>query len=119
MRRIFALATLAAITFTGAQAQENFESWPLLKNPFESTSGGGVMIDGYDPVVANGKCTTDFTVKLPDGVVLKNEIVFDAVPMQGGILCNNGQWKSKDGTQSGTTPFRVFIKDGVRRASAS
>jgi hypothetical protein len=64
MRRIFALTLLSVITMTGAEAQENFESWPR------------------------------------------------------GILCNNGQWKSKDGTQSGTTPFRVFIKDGVRRASA-
>jgi hypothetical protein len=39
------------------------------------------------------------------------------VPAQGGILCTNGKWRSKDGSASGTTPFRVFLKDGVVRRS--
>ena len=29
----------------------DYERWALLENPFESTTGGGVMIDGYDPVL--------------------------------------------------------------------
>ena len=44
-------------------------------------------------------------------------IEFDMVPVQGGILCTNGKWQAVDGSMSGTTPFRVFIKDGVRRRS--
>ena len=29
----------------------------------------------------------------------------------------NGKWQALDGSMSGTTPLRVFIKDGVRRRS--
>jgi hypothetical protein len=36
---------------------------------------------------------------------------------QGGTLCTNGKWRAADGSASGTTPFRVFIKDGVKRRS--
>ena len=97
-----------------AQAPD-YARWPPLVNPFESTGGGGVMIDGYDPVVANGHCTTDFTARLPDGAVYSNSVVFDAVPRQGGILCTNGRWRAKDGSASGTTPFEVFVKDGIVR----
>ena len=111
--RIFALASL----FAGASAlaQTNYESWPVLKNPFPSTGGNNVMIDKYEPVVANGKCTTDFTAII-EGKSYYNEVVFDAVPTQGGILCTNGKYRAKDGSAEGTTPFEVFIKDGVKRA---
>jgi hypothetical protein len=110
---------LAFSTATSAQtpAAPNYESWPVLKNPFPSTGGGGVMIGGYDPVVTDSKCATDFTAILPDGVILPNEVVFDAVRRAGGILCTNGKWRSKDGSASGTTPFEVFIKDGVKRGT--
>lgn len=109
---LFHVATLLAIAAT----ENEFASWPELVNPFESTSGGGVMIDGYKPVVADGACRTDFTVKLPDQpALLQNEVVFDAVPRDGGILCTNGRWRAKDGSAQGTTPFRLFIKDGVVR----
>lgn len=37
--------------------------------------------------------------------VLYSEIVFDAKPVQGGILCTNGRWRAKDGSTAGTTPF--------------
>ena len=98
-----------------------YEQWPLLQNPFESTTGGGVIIDGYDPVVGerDGRrvCTTDYSVKAPNRRVLYSEIVFDAKPVQGGTLCTNGRWRAKDGSASGTTPFEVFIKDGMRRRS--
>jgi hypothetical protein len=95
-------------------AQTNYENWPLLKNPFPSTGGNNVMIDNYDPVVDEGKCTTDFTA-IVDGKSYYNEVVFDAVPIAGGVLCTNGKWRAKDGSASGTTPFEVFIKDDVKR----
>lgn len=98
-----------------ASAQTDYGSWPLLKNPFPSTGGNGVMIDKYEPVVADGKCTTDFTA-IVDGKPYYNEVVFEAVSVQGGILCTNGKWRAKDGSANGTTPFEVFIKDGVKRA---
>jgi hypothetical protein len=93
----------------------NYETWPLLKDPFESTGGGKIMIGGYNPVVMGDKCRTDFTATDPAGTVYKNKVEFDAVAVQGGILCTNGKWQSLDGAMSGTTPFQVFIKDGVKR----
>lgn len=100
-------------------ADEDFSAWPVLVNPFESTGGGGIMIDGYKPVVTGNTCTTDFSAitPAPDRKVYENSIVFDAVPVQGGILCKDGKWAAKDGSATGTTPFRVFIKDGVVRRS--
>jgi hypothetical protein len=99
----------------------DYERWALLQNPFESTTGGGVMIDGYDPVIGeqDGRrvCTTEYSVRVPNRPVLYSEIVFDAKPVQGGILCTNGRWRAKDGSTAGSTPFEVFIKDGVRRRS--
>jgi hypothetical protein len=38
------------------------------------------------------------------------------VAAQGGTLCTNGRWRSFDGKDSGTTPFRMFFKNGVFRA---
>jgi hypothetical protein len=116
-RLIFAVMTLI-IVFHSAQAQTpDYAAWRPLVNPFESTGGGGVMIDDYRPVVANGACTTDFSVKMPDGARFLNEIVFEARPVQGGILCTNGKWRAKDGSSSGTTPFEMFIKDGMVKRS--
>ena len=42
-------------------------------------------------------------------------IEFEAVAADGGTLCTNGTWKMMDGSNSGTTPFRVYFKDGVFR----
>jgi hypothetical protein len=121
MIRLAAVTAVAIVGFTAIQAvranEPNYGSWPLLVNPFESTSGGGVMIDGYKPVVAGNVCTTDFAVRMPDGATFQNEIVFEAKPIQGGTLCTAGKWRAKDGSASGTTPFEVFIKDGVARRS--
>src|SRR5262245_63446798 len=58
----FALLVVAA---PGASAQENYESWPLLRSTFPSTGGGGIMIKGYDPVVTGGKCLTTFMAVEP------------------------------------------------------
>ncbi len=114
-----ALAILAAGTAPGGAqaAADDFSTWnPLVPN-FPSTGGGGVMIGEYRPVVRGDTCTTDFTATEPTGTVYRNTVVFNAVPMSGGILCTNGRWRSLDNDASGTTPFRVFFRDGVPYAS--
>jgi len=89
----------------------------VLVQPFESTGGNGIMIAGYNPVLFGKWCTTNFTATTPKGEVYYNGVDFDAVPTAGGTLCTNGRWRALDGSANGTTPFRVFIKDGlVRRA---
>ena len=114
---VAAASAVLLLAIAGASAQENYASWELLKNPFESTGGGGIMIRGYDPVIVGDKCRTDFTATEPGGKVYYNKVEFDAMPVQGGTLCTNGKWRAVDGSASGTTPFRVFIKDGVKRRS--
>jgi hypothetical protein len=113
--------TLAAAALFVAEAtaasEENYESWNVLKSTFPSTGGGGVIIGEYNPVIVGDKCVTKFTATEPDGKVFHNIVEFDAVPAQGGTLCTNGQWRALDGSASGTTPFRVFFKDGVVRGS--
>ncbi|MET0605497.1 MAG: hypothetical protein ABWZ80_03510 [Beijerinckiaceae bacterium] len=122
MRRMIATLIAGGSLIAAATAQETpkadtFESWPALVNPFPSTGGNGVMIDGYDPVVKGDRCATNFTATTPDGIVYRNVVEFRATPIQGGILCDDGQWRAADGSASGTTPFRIFIKSGiVRRA---
>jgi len=111
------IAVCAALACHGAVAQERFEDWPPLMDPFPSTGGGGIMIHDYDPVVAGGKCTTRFRAVEPSGTTYHNMIEFEASETQGGVLCADGKWRSADGSASGTTPFRVFIKDGVKRGS--
>ena len=106
-----------AIAAGGAVAQENYESWRLHTPTFPSTGGGGVMIGEYKPVIVGDKCTTDFTATLPDGKVYYNIVEFEAVQVQGGTLCTNGKWRAVDGSSSGTTPLRVFFKNGVARRS--
>jgi hypothetical protein len=114
-----AAAALASIAVAGASGQEAYDSWPILQNPFESTGGGGIMIGEYRPVIVGNKCTTEFTATEPGpgGKVYYNSIEFDTVEVQGGTLCTNGRWRSRDGSATGTTAFRVFIKDGVVRRS--
>jgi hypothetical protein len=120
MRSLAIFAVLACLAAApGASAQENYESWPPLKSTFPSTSGGGIMIKGYDPVITGAKCVTTFMAVEPgpNPSVYANVIEFDAVPVQGGTLCQNGRWRSFEGGATGTTPFRVFFKDGVFRGS--
>jgi hypothetical protein len=109
-----------ALPRAGAQDQRyepRYETWPTLKSTFPSTGGGGVMIKGYDPVIMKGKCLTTFMAQVPPDEVYFNVVEYDAVPAQGGTLCQNGRWTSFDGKSSGTTPFRMFFKDGVFRAA--
>lgn len=111
------LGSIVVLLTADALAQEPYDRWPLLTAEFPSTGGGGIVIRGYDPVVADGKCRTDFTAHDPAGAVWRNEVEFDARAVAGGTLCTNGRWKAKDGSASGTTPLEVFIKDGVKRRS--
>jgi hypothetical protein len=110
-------SALVSAAITKLVAEENYESWAVLQNPFESTGGGGVMIGEYNPVIVGSKCVTNFTATLPDGKVYHNVVEFEIVQVQGGTLCTNGAWRAQDGSASGTTAFRVFIKDGVTRRS--
>ena len=107
------------LAFSPALAQESFEAWPVLKSTFPSTGGGGITIKGYDPVISGTKCITTFMAveQSPNPNVYSNVIEFEAVAAQGGTLCQNGKWRAFDGGATGTTPFRVFFKDGVWRGS--
>lgn len=108
---------LAAQGAAAQETRENFEAWAPLQPVFESTGGGGIMIGGYDPVLVGDKCVTKFTATEPGGKVYYNIVEFETVAAQGGILCTNGKWRAEDGSMSGTTPLRVFMKDGMRRRS--
>jgi hypothetical protein len=110
-------AALAALAAATAMAQEDYGAWPVLPRVFESTGGGGIMIGEYEPVVIGRHCLTRFTATTPDGQVFRNIVLFDALPAQGGVLCTNGAWRALDGDAQGTTPLRVFIREGVRRRS--
>jgi hypothetical protein len=116
---VFCAAAAIAAASTSAPAQENYESWPVLKSTFLSTGGGGIIIKGYDPVIVGGKCVTTFMAVEPGDKpnVYPNFVEFEAVPAAGGTLCRNGKWRAFDGGATGTTPFRVFFKDGVFRGS--
>jgi len=116
-RALAVASALVSFTVSGASAQENYESWELLQSTFPSTGGGGIMIGEYRPVIVGDKCVTNFTATEPNGTVYYNIVEFEAVPAQGGTLCTNGKWRAVDGSASGTTPLRVFIKNGVARRS--
>ncbi len=117
MRNQLIISALMSLAVSGASAQENYEGWEPLQSTFPSTGGGGIMIGEYKPIIAGNKCTTDFTATEPNGTVYYNSVEFEATPVQGGILCAEGKWRSRDGSSSGTTPLRVFIKNGVARRS--
>lgn len=121
-RLIVAAPLLTLLVMPGslaAQPVEQYTEWPLLKSTFPSTGGGGITIKGYDPVIVGAKCMTTFMAVTADATpaVYPNYIEFEATEVQGGTLCSNGRWRSFDGGSSGTTPFRVFFKDGVFRGS--
>ena len=122
LMKAVAAAALISLAVSGAQAQEkqeNYASWPPLQSTFESTGGNGIMIKGYDPVILRDKCVTTFmaVTPAPDVNVYFNVIEFEATQVQGGTLCANGKWRAMDGSATGTTPFRMFFKEGsFRRA---
>jgi hypothetical protein len=113
----FIISALAALAVSSAAAQEKFDNWEILQSTFPSTGGGGIVIGEYNPVIVGDKCVTDFTATEPNGTVHRNTVEFAASPVQGGILCAEGKWRARDGSSTGTTPLRVFIKNGVARRS--
>ena len=116
--RTSAVAIVATLLLPNAAlAEENYEAWEKLQSTFPSTGGNGIMITGYNPIIAGDKCVTPFSAVEPSGTEYRNIVEFDAVLTQGGILCTNGKWRAVDGSSSGTTPLRVFVKAGVARRS--
>ncbi len=115
MRRT--LVCLLLLLASPALAQEAYERWEILPSTFGSTGGNGVVIAEYRVRHQGAICTTPFTATDAAGTVYRNIAEFDATPIQGGILCSNGRWRSAEGSASGTTPLRVFLKDGVQRGS--
>jgi hypothetical protein len=81
---VLALAAVVALfKIPEGLAEENYEGWAILQNPFESTGGGGVMIGEYNPVIVGSRCVTNFTATLPDGKVYNNVVEFETVQVQG------------------------------------
>lgn len=113
-----ALVVIAFVASPGLARGEDMLSWPRLESTFPSTGGGGIVIKGYDPVITGGKCITTFMAVEPgdNPAVYPNIVEFEAVSTADGVLCTNGKWRSFDGTANGTTPFRIFFKDGVFRS---
>lgn len=114
-----ALAALLCAPAAAAVAEEDYSAWPPLRRSFPGTGSGCITIDDYDPRIEGDRCLTPFTAKLPNGQVFRNVAEFRAVPVQGGTLCTDGEWRAADGSGAfGDTPFRVFFgRDGVRRGS--
>jgi hypothetical protein len=110
-------SAFVSLTISDAAAQEDYERWELLQSTFPSTGGGGIIIKEYNPVIVGDKCVTNFTATEPGGKIYYNVVEFEVVQVQGGTLCTNGKWRAVDGSSSGTTPLRVFIKNGVARRS--
>ena len=114
---LFATSAILALAISGARAQEDYARWEPLRSTFESTGGGGFVIKGYDPVIRRDTCVTTFMAVAPgpEVEVYYNVVEFEVAYVQGGTLCTNGKWRAMDGSASGTTPFRIFFKDGVFR----
>ena len=83
-RHLTAAAAFACLVIGGAGAEEDYESWAPLVNPFESTGGGGIMIAEYRPVIIGNRCVTNFTATEPEpgGKIYYNKVEFDTVAVQ-------------------------------------
>jgi hypothetical protein len=117
MRIVLALTAVMGLDAAAAMAQTgNPPQWPPLQRRFESTGGGGWIIDRYHPVVIGDRCVTPFSAISPAGQEFRNIAVFEAVRVAGGVLCTNGRFRAEDGSgDEGTTPLRVFIRDDGAR----
>lgn len=113
MRRVL-IATL--VLAAAPVAAQDFSAWPPLQRRFESTGGGGWIIDRYDPILIGDRCVTAFSAISPSGEEYRNLATFEAVSVPGGTLCINGRFRPEDGSNAGgTTPLRVFLReDGAR-----
>ena len=111
-------AAALALATPAALAEEDYAAWETLPRSFPSTGGNGIVIGEYNPVLVGDRCVTRFTATEPNGTVHTNYALFEAVPTAGGgTLCVNGRWRGVEGGSSGTTPLRVFLKDGMVRRS--
>ncbi len=112
--RILAGLCLAVLALVPpAAAQPNYDSWPVLQNPFESTGGGGIMIGEYRPVVFGKFCTTNFTATTPKGEVYYNGVDFDAVPVAAARCAPRAAGVRSTAAPTARRRCEVFIKDGV------
>ena len=111
-----AIALIAILAAAPALAQRASPTdWPPLLPRFESTGVGGWMINDYQPVVVGTHCATNFVAISPDDQIFRDEVEFGAIPAPGGVLCENGRRRAKDGSSSGTTPLLVFIRNDGNR----
>jgi hypothetical protein len=116
MSRHLVLITLLLPLAPPALAQSpDPAGWAPLERRFESTGGGGWVIDEYDPVLAGEVCRTSFLALGPAGERAANIVEWDAVPVPGGVLCRDGRWRGQDGQGAGTTPLQVFLRDDGAR----
>ena len=116
---VLTLSALLCAPVPAVVAEEDYSAWPPLSRSFQSTGSGHITIDDYDPKIEGDRCVTPFTATLPNGQVFRNVAEFRAVPVRGGTLCTDGEWRAADGSGAfGATPLRVFFgRDGVRRGS--
>jgi hypothetical protein len=113
--RLLLTAALLGLVHPVAAWAQDVSAWVPLERRFESTGGGGWVIDEYDPVLAEGRCRTNFLALGPGGERVANIAEWEATPVPGGVLCRNGQWRGQDGQGAGTTPLQVFLRaDGAR-----
>ncbi len=115
-RATFVAATLVALAVSAAAAQENYESWEPMKDPFESTGGGGIMIGGYDPWWSATSAAPNFTATDPGGTVYPNMVEFDAVRPRAASSAPTASGGPSTAAPR-APPLRVFIRDGVSRGS--
>jgi hypothetical protein len=93
--------------------------WVPLPTRFESTSGGGWIIDHDQPVLLGDGCVIAFSVISPQGQTFRNIAAFEATPVAGGVLCAQGRWRAEDGSgEAGTTPLEIYISANGRRFRA-
>jgi hypothetical protein len=109
-------AALALIACLATPALAQPAGWVELPTRFESTGGGGWIIDRYQPVLLSDRCVTAFSVFSPQGQEFRNIAAFEATPTDGGVICADGRWRAEDGSgDPGTTPLVFFLRaDGQR-----
>jgi hypothetical protein len=114
-RRFPMIAALIGFSAPAFAQLPDVSNWAALERRFESTGGGGWVIDEYDPVLTGGRCRTSFLALGPAGERAANIVEWEAVPVAGGTLCRDGQWRGQDGQGGGSTPLQVFLRaDGAR-----
>ena len=110
IKTMVAVAALAAFGVAQAQISERTIKFAT-QNP-----KGHPMVLGMERFAENVSKKSGGKIKVnlfPGGVLGGDQANVSAV--QGGTLCTNGKWRAFDNSINGTTPYRVFFKDGVFR----